>query len=1357
MIEQEILLSNPFPGLRPFETDENFLFFGRDGQSEEVLNRLRESRFVAVVGTSGSGKSSLVRAGVLPALYSGHMTSAGSSWRVAVFRPGNDPVGNLARALNALDVFGAAGEDADLRLANTETTLRRSSLGLTEIVSQARMAPHENLLLLADQFEELFRFRRVAAGPDAEDEAAALVKLLLEAARQRALPIYVILTMRSDYLGETARFRGLPEAINEGQYLIPRMTDDGRREAITGPVAIAGASITAPLVNRLLNDAGDDPAQLPILQHALMRTWVYWKSHARPADPLDITHYEAVGGMAKALSRHADEAYEELFDPMQEYGGPLQGVAEKLFRCLTEKGPDGSGVRRPATVREICQVAGAGFDEVEAVVKSFRREGRSFLMPPPSVPLDEDTLIDISHESLISGWQRLRDWAEEEARSARTYRRLADTAVLREHGDAGLWRDPDLQVALKWREEAKPNEAWARRYHPEFGKAMAFLEESLADRERDAQERERQIERELKQAQALAAEQRRRVRLQRLGLLILSALLLLLLGLTAFAFQQRSSALKQKAFAQTQTTVANRALEEAQKATAEAARQRDIARGELEGRIQAEKAKEEADEARHETEAQLAKTLKEAAARAQADAEKQRVIAAQARASEADALRQRNIAGRALDEVKKQQGEVEKERDAANAALATAETEKNRAKEALNTIREIDMSAPYFHAIMRGHRGEIKYAAYSPDGRKVVTFGEDGWRPWDANTGLIKSWFGTGAGSRTDSQGFPAFSPDGQRLAVGGHDPGGRVLDTETGFKLFDLESKRDVPIYSPDGRLILSFGDESCDILDAQTGKKLAELEEHFVADVLPSFSPDGRFIITDDGAGKGTAYIWNASTGKKVMALSGHTERLSGVAFSHDGRRVVTASEDGTARVWDARTGETVINLVGHEKAVTSAVFSSDDKYVVTAGEDGTARVWDAHKVKPVVVGTGPRGERVEDQGVVVTTLTGHEGAVKRAIFSPDDRWVVTIGEDKTARVWQATKEERGVKPGEVLAVLSGHIGPLTWVDFSPGKEGKFLVTTSEDKTARVWDLTGLNNLSGLDAALTAENSKYEGECPATIKFSGYVAAAGGSGKVKYRFVYSDGRPSDVKELTLDHPGRKDISKTLTFDASSKSSAGEWVAVEILEPEKKEFGRAYFTVKCLNQSQNQGAVALVTGQVLAQVMPNLLAARRAQYLPYLQQAMAEFDINTPARQAAFLAQIAHESAELRFLEDLGSGDAYEGRKDLGNIYPGDGKQFKGRGVIMIYGRANYQRYGQLLGLDLVGHPELAATPEVAFRLAGLFWKSSGLNELADQQQFKAITKRISGGYNGLEDRLSYYERAKRALGVSGAPETQP
>src|SRR5262245_49169386 len=193
----------------------------------------------------------------------------------------------------------------------------------------------------------------------------------------------------------------------------------------------------------------------------------------------------------------------------------------------------------------------------------------------------------------------------------------------------------------------------------------------------------------------------------------------------------------------------------------------------------------------------------------------------------------------------------------------------------------------------------------------------------------------------------------------------------------------------------------------------------------------------------------------------------------------------------------------------------------------------------------------------------------------------------------------------------------------------------------------------------------------------------------------------------------------------------------------------------------------AVVTTAVLTRVMPNLGSVKAATFVPFLNGAMKEFDIDTPARAAAFLAQVAHESGELRFMEEIWGPTPAQRRYEpvspvaqrLGNTQPGDGKRFKGRGPIQVTGRANYQVFGDALGIDLVGNPPQAATNEVGFRTAGLYWKKRGLNELADQQRFESITRLINGGINGLADRIRYYERAKALLGVSAlrdAPGTE-
>ncbi len=467
-------VTNPFPGLRAFEAEDSHLFFGRETATDELLRKLRDNRFITVIGTSGSGKSSLVKAGILPDLYGGYMVSAGSNWRIALLRPGNSPVHALAAALVESGVFGTTDQETSMQVAINETVLKRGAKGLIEVVRQARMQADNNLLVVVDQFEELFRFIHTPGSDRTKEEAAAFVKLLLEASAQVELPIYVILTMRSEYLGDCTQFRDLPEAINEGQYLIPRMTRDQKRQAITGPVAVGGAKISPRLVQRLLNDIGDNPDQLPIMQHAMMRSWEYWQKENQLSEPIDLRHYDATGGMDKALSRHADEAFEELGD------NKTKQIAEFIFKRLTGQGADNREIRFPTTVNELCSVSNTDEATIVKVLNIFRQEGRSFLMPPASIPLTSDTLIDISHESLIRIWHRLRLWVDEEAQSASIYRRLSETALLFSQKKAGLWRDPDLQISLEWRKDNQPNKIWAQRYDSHFSDAMSFINKSRA-------------------------------------------------------------------------------------------------------------------------------------------------------------------------------------------------------------------------------------------------------------------------------------------------------------------------------------------------------------------------------------------------------------------------------------------------------------------------------------------------------------------------------------------------------------------------------------------------------------------------------------------------------------------------------------------------------------------------------------------------------------------------------------------------------------------------------------------------------------------------------------------------------------
>jgi hypothetical protein len=422
-------------------------------------------------------------------------------------RPGGDPITNLANAIVEADLYDSDEEDIASQI---RATLTRSGLGLVEAMRQSELPEGTNFLLVVDQFEEIFRFRR---SDDATDEQAAFfVNLLLEASAQADLPLYVIITMRSDFLGECSQFPRLADTVNEGEFLIPRLNRDQRKEAIVGPVKVAGGEIADRLLLRLLNDIGDDPDQLPILQHALMRTWDLFEERGGDG-ALDLEHYQATGGMGEALSRHADEVYSEL--PDDEH----KRIAEKLFKSLTEKVDANRGIRRPMQLAELHEICGGEESHLREVLDAFRKTGCTFLMPAGEVKIKTKTVIDISHESLMRAWRSLRNWVDEEAQSAKIYRRLADTATLYHEDKAGLYRDPDLQISLSWREESRPNKTWANRYYPGFESAMAFLDQSQEEANREEREREEARKREVDQAKALAkAEQEKADAMQRLAI-----------------------------------------------------------------------------------------------------------------------------------------------------------------------------------------------------------------------------------------------------------------------------------------------------------------------------------------------------------------------------------------------------------------------------------------------------------------------------------------------------------------------------------------------------------------------------------------------------------------------------------------------------------------------------------------------------------------------------------------------------------------------------------------------------------------------------------------------------------------------
>ena len=444
LIGAGVLQRNPFPGIRPYTSAEEKYFFGRDTTVKEVLESLLGNRFLALVGSSGSGKTSLIQSGIIPAL----LTDEKQEWIPVTIRPGNKPVESLIRGFQ--QVFPKKLKETDVQsfLAGTQ------SLG--ELINEKGLGSH-NYYLVVDQFEELFRTGPSLKKNSKNPETARFVDLLVRAAKNDRPGIYVMLSIRSDFIDACSTYRSLTEQMNRSKYLLPQMSGESLTKAILGPIEQAGASVEEGFVDLLLEDLDEVETQLPMLQHALMRTWDFWTQHGNRDQPITISDYKAIGTIKRALSDHLDEAYEELDEKQKE-------ICERLFKSITSKSDKYNGFRRKASLGNLARIAQCSLDEMADVVEVFRIPGRSFLSPHTSVSLSSDSHIELSHEALIRIWERLSDWVDEEDESIRMYLRLSEASALYQQGRTELWTPPDLYLAQNWRDTQKPTPAWGVQY-----------------------------------------------------------------------------------------------------------------------------------------------------------------------------------------------------------------------------------------------------------------------------------------------------------------------------------------------------------------------------------------------------------------------------------------------------------------------------------------------------------------------------------------------------------------------------------------------------------------------------------------------------------------------------------------------------------------------------------------------------------------------------------------------------------------------------------------------------------------------------------------------------------------------------
>lgn len=987
---QVIAHDNPFPGLRAFGVDESHLFFGREGQSEIVLEYLAEHRFAAVTGASGSGKSSLIYCGVVPILYGGFITGAGSDWRIIATRPGNQPVLNLAEAIADSESVKKNVDEAQRQLNQkiVYALMRRSQFGLIEAVSQIGLEKGENLLLIIDQFEELFRFKDSRENTlTTLNETEAFIKLLVNAIHQRKLPIFIVLTMRSDFIGECSQFQDLTALINDSNFLVPQMTREDFSRAILGPIEVAGQEMDPQLYQEILNSITEGSDQLPVLQHSLMRTWEFWKKYNEPGTHLRLRDYEASGKMENALSMHANEAYEELTEDGKE-------ICRSMFKTLTEKSGDNKGIRHPATVKEIAEIAQANYESVMEVINAFRTRGRSFLTPAENIPLTEHTVIDISHESLMRVWDRLKGWVEEETNSVQMYMRLSEAASMYQLGKTGLWRPPDLHLALNWKRTQKPTLAWAKKYNPAFEKVMVFLDASEKKFNQEEQNKIKLQKRTLSRTRRFALT------------MIIAAFLFLILGI--YANRQRKLANEGRrfaeAYAQNMEIEKNLAVEE-----------RDYSEYEA---LLAQLARDSAELAERQAILQLREVEVEAQEAYQiASTERQR--SQEFQRSSQHAQQQRELAERTADQAleERERAEAAKAVELRKRMLTTAQTMAIKATQ----MEDIDLKgllayqayifndqyggiqnhpdiyqglysayAAYrgdkFNS-MKGHEGSVKSLAFLPSRRVFYSSGADG---------KILRWDLDRSGARPQVLINNNFSN--RSLAISSN---GRWLACGTGtssIQVFNLNQSNAEPelLQGHQGAVVdLDFIDGKDILISMGSDKSLISwnllsgasktIVTHSSRIRVISISKDGRYVYggTDDGK----LIRWTISNGESRMIYDNRNTSIHTLALNRNGSRIVLGDKSGNIIVLDPNAGRVISRVKGHSSRVLDISYSPDNTQLASSSMDGTIKIWNARDLSesPIV-------------------LTAHESWVFAIAFSPDGRSIVSSSENGDIFFWSS-----------------------------------------------------------------------------------------------------------------------------------------------------------------------------------------------------------------------------------------------------------------------------------------------------------------------------------------------------------------
>jgi WD40 repeat protein len=937
---------NPFPGLRPFTPEDSDFFCGREGESEDVILRLLKNSYISIIGGSGNGKSSLVYGGIVPKIMKLKVGDS-SVWKLISLRPGNDPFGNLAIGISS-GIEGLTGKQEAII-----PDLRNNSGSFSDILGKYFVSHDVNILLVIDQFEELFRYSLPGFPGKSDSSHNTVIKFvdsLVSSVTNPVMNVFIIITMRFEYLDECSHYKGLTRMINTSNYFVPDIAAENWREIIEGPFKIAGVKIEPALVVTLLDVIKNRPGRLPVLQHALMRTWNHWLELNEPDRPVGKASYDSIGTMSKAISLHADEVYNQLSQRGKE-------ICEVMFKTITRKSSDNKGLRHPSYFGTIKSIADCSFEELTDIIEKFREPSRSFITAGETSTLNETSIIDLQNENLIYFWDRLKEWVDDEASSMRMYARLSESSALYQQGKTGLFRPPDLQTVINWRNQQKPALSWAVQYNTAFERAMVYLRTS----------EKAYIEEE----QNKVSVQNRTTKRIRLIARILGIVALAAVGIMYFAQVKRLSAEKLAVLAQEQIS----------KAITDKTRADSSASIAIELKIISDSvatvALKDAEVARQE---KIVAEIQKSYAEKNADAAlSQKNLAIEER-NGTQQLRILSV-GKSMS-LKSLQLEGQKDLQALLAYQAYLFNKRNNGPE-----NDADIYAGLYNVALhygsidyrtyKGQNGEIRSVAFVPGKNEFFTSGDDGrilkWSLDKKDQTLQVIYSGP------DIMDVLAVSPDASWLACGSSSSSIRMIPLKgntIGYELNGHKGAIKSLIYSYDGKYLYSAALDGKVMkwdIAARTSKnvntgsmEISSIDISSKGNYLAGISTDGNVVVWDPDNNSDNFRIETAGKNVKV------------VRFSPDNNLLAIGDLNGNVELWDINLRRKISEVKAHDSQISDIRFNITMKQMATSGYDRKLKIFN---IKDPADLTEPP-----------VTVANNEGLVLVMQFSPDGQMIIS-----------------------------------------------------------------------------------------------------------------------------------------------------------------------------------------------------------------------------------------------------------------------------------------------------------------------------------------------------------------------------